>query len=288
MTNIAACGPSDEGLEDLIQDLSDEPLSLGKRDAWQPFFFSLNPSNSETSRSGRWRRGADSNEVATTRLFGWVHHESMLGPYGSMEHANLRWIRASSPIFDPLNMAKTQKQVLVLYLPPEINPRSPAATFMKSQGRCLYYIMREKAGQPPLDQVMEDESRERPPANRTNAWITSTQGGTFISLTSKLWQDGDINTNKSKTSGPLPRNLYSLEPQSEAPTSSPLPLINDYTMATWPNPRNLKYSYLPDATKYRLAPLDAFDENDTPIARVDFPTVLRPGTAVVVDVTMAL
>lgn len=98
MTNIAACGPSDEGLEDLIQDLSDEPLSLGKRDAWQPFFFSLNPSNSETSRSGRWRRGADSNEVATTRLFGWVHHESMLGPYGSMEHANLRWIRASSPI----------------------------------------------------------------------------------------------------------------------------------------------------------------------------------------------
>ncbi|KAG8960994.1 hypothetical protein FRC00_013624 [Tulasnella sp. 408] len=279
MAEVAPCGPSDEGLDDLIQDLFHEPLCLSNRDAWQSFFFSLNPSNSETSRSGRWRRGAGSNEVATVRLFGWVHQESMLGPYGSLEHGNLRW-------FEPLNMAKTQKQIIVLYLPPEIDPRSPAARFMNSQGRSLYYIMREKAGQPPLDQVMEDESRERPPTNRTNAWITSTQGGTFVSLVSKLWQDNDINTTKSKTGGSLPRNLYSMESQPEATTSSPL--INNYTMATWPNPKNLEYSHTKEAAKYRLAPLDTFDANDNPIARIDFPTALRPGTAVVVDVTMAL
>ncbi|KAG8932440.1 hypothetical protein FRC01_013913 [Tulasnella sp. 417] len=279
MTDVVACGPSDEGLDDLIRELFDEPLSLGEKDAWQSFFFTLNPSNNEHSQSGRWRRGANSKQVATVRLFGWVHHESMIGPYGSMERGHVQWFR-------PLNMAKKQKQILVLHLPPGISSQSLAAKFMKIQGRNLYYILRERTGQPDLDQVMEDESRERPPKNRTNAWITSTQGGTFISLTSKLWQDNDANSNKM--GGSLPRNLYSMPSQSAVSTPPPAQPTNDYTMATWPNPRNLEYSQQPEATKYRLASLDAFDEDDTPIPRVKFPTVLRPGTAVVVDVTMAL
>lgn len=59
-------------------------------------------------------------------------------------------------------------------------------------------------------------------------------------------------------------------------------------MATWPNPKDYDYCRDPAARNYRLAPLAAFDENDNPVSRADLETALRPGTAVVVDATMAL
>ncbi|KAG9040340.1 hypothetical protein FS837_000770 [Tulasnella sp. UAMH 9824] len=266
--------PSDEGLDDLVEEITTDPTSLGQREAWESYIFTPNVSNGHPTPSGRWRRGANSTEVATVRLFGWVHSESMLGPYGSMERARPRW-------FTPANMARTQKQILVLSLPSSIPPRSAAARFMNVQSRCLYYILREKAEQPDLDWVMEDESREVGPKNRTNSWITSTGGETFINATSKLWQDVD---SKGKTGGSLPRNLYGRRTTS----SSSAPRLDDYTMATWPNPKNYDYARDPAAQAYRLAPLDAFDENDNPISRANFETALRPGTAVVVDVIMTL
>lgn len=52
-----------------------------------------NVSNGQPTPSGRWRRGTDSTEIATVRLFGWVDSESMLGPYGSMERARTQSVR---------------------------------------------------------------------------------------------------------------------------------------------------------------------------------------------------
>ncbi|KIO27734.1 hypothetical protein M407DRAFT_23046 [Tulasnella calospora MUT 4182] len=263
--------PSDEGLDDLIRELIDDPTSLGQREAWESYIFTPNITNGRPTPSGRWRRGNNSTEVATVRLFGWVHSESMLGTYGSMEHTRARW-------FTPANMARTQKQILVLCLPSDIPPRSAAARYMNIQARNAYYVLRTKAGLPDLDWVMEDESREVAPQNRTHWWITSAGSSTYINLTSKLWQDVD---GKGKMGGSLPRNLYGQQ-------ASSAPDFDHYTMATWPNPKNYDYANDPAALNYQLAPLDAFDENDNRISRANFQTALRPGTAVVVDVTMAL
>ncbi|KAG9018653.1 hypothetical protein FRB90_011006 [Tulasnella sp. 427] len=196
-----------------------------------------------------------------------------------MEHSAEQW-------FDPQNMAKVQKNGLVLTCPNSITADSDARQGFDSEGRNLYYIMRQQTGQPDLDSVMEDKTLEVNPINRTNYWITNLHTkGTFITFVSKRWQEIDT---RSGAPGTLPRNPYSPQNHTSATSTLPDPRLNNYTMATWPNPQNLKYSSLPDAGCYRLAPLNAFDENDVPFGRINFPTKLHPGTFVVVDTMTAL
>ncbi|KAG8917451.1 hypothetical protein FRC01_002443 [Tulasnella sp. 417] len=194
--------PPDEGLNKFIQDLIDDPLSLGDREARESLIFTPNIVSGQPSPSGCWR-WSNSTEVATVHLFGWVHSESMLGPYGSMEHARLTLA----------NMARQQKQILVHEHP------SP---------KCLLHPTKE--GGPARPGL---ETCEHAPQNQTHGWITSAGGNTYINLSSKLWQDVD---SKGKTGGSLLHNFYGRHHTSSAPS------FDNYTMVTWPNPNNYDYA----------------------------------------------